>query len=86
MLPEPVLIQMEAGNRALNAVFGSKLVAKGKSLVELLQPHSIGNPFDYFFFLLKKYLVCLVINWNSYWNEALSGDVYLRNEGGSSLK
>lgn len=36
-------MQMEAGNRALNAVFASKLAAKGKSLVELLQPHSIGK-------------------------------------------
>lgn len=37
-------MQMEAGNRALNAVFASKLAAKGKSLAELLQPHSVGKP------------------------------------------
>ncbi len=46
--PDPALVQVEAGNRALKAVFGSKLAAKGKSLAELLQPHSIGN-----FFLSK---------------------------------
>lgn len=34
---------MEAGNRALKAVFASKLAAKGKSLAELLQPHSTGR-------------------------------------------
>lgn len=34
---------MEAGNRALKAVFASKLAAKGKSLAELLQPHSTGK-------------------------------------------
>lgn len=42
-LPDPALVQVEAGNRALKAVFGSKLAAKGKSLAELLQPHSIGK-------------------------------------------
>lgn len=52
---------MEAGNRALNAVFASKLAAKGKSLAELLQPHSIGKPCDgvvfvLFFFDLKPAL------------------------------
>lgn len=41
--PDPALVQMEAGNRALKAVFGSKLAAKGKSLAELLQPHSTGK-------------------------------------------
>lgn len=43
-LPDPALVQLEAGNRALKAVFGSKLAAKGKSLTELLQPHSKGKP------------------------------------------
>lgn len=40
---DPALVQMEAGNRALKAVFASKLAAKGKSLAELLQPHSTGK-------------------------------------------
>lgn len=44
-LPDPALVQVEAGNRALKAVFGGKLAAKGKSLAELLQPHSIGKLF-----------------------------------------
>lgn len=42
-LADPALVQVEAGNRALKAVFGSKLAAKGKSLAELLQPHNIGK-------------------------------------------
>lgn len=41
--PDPALVQMEAGNRALKSVFASKLAAKGKSLAELLQPHSTGK-------------------------------------------
>lgn len=45
ILPDPALVQVEAGNRALKAVFGGKLTAKGKSLAELLQPHSIGKLF-----------------------------------------
>lgn len=44
-LSDPALVQVEAGNRALKAVFGSKLAAKGKSLAELLQPHSTGKLF-----------------------------------------
>lgn len=39
---EAALIQMEAGNQALKAVFNSKLVGKGKYLTEHLQPHSTG--------------------------------------------
>lgn len=42
-VPDAALVQVEAGNRALKAVFGSKLAAKGKSLAELLQPHSTGK-------------------------------------------
>lgn len=42
-LLDSALVQVEAGNRALKAVFSSKLAAKGKSLAELLQPHSIGK-------------------------------------------
>lgn len=40
---DSALVQVEAGNRALKSVFGSKLAAKGKSLAELLQPHSTGK-------------------------------------------
>lgn len=43
MGPDPALVQVEAGNRALKSVFGSKLTAKGRSLAELLQPHSTGK-------------------------------------------
>lgn len=53
-LPDPALVQVEAGNRALKAVFGSKLAAKGKSLAELLQPHSIGKVFACLGLLLKN--------------------------------
>lgn len=45
-LTDAALVQVEAGNRALKAVFGSKLAAKGKSLAELLQPHSTGKQFS----------------------------------------
>lgn len=45
-LADAALVQVEAGNRALKAVFGSKLAAKGKSLAELLQPHSTGKQFS----------------------------------------
>ncbi|XP_041950170.1 midasin [Alosa sapidissima] len=41
--PDAVLLQLEAGNRALKAVFSSKLAVKGKSLTELLQPHSTDD-------------------------------------------
>lgn len=50
-LPDSALVQVEAGNRALKAVFASKLAARGKSLAELLQPHSTGK---LFFFLFKS--------------------------------
>ena len=43
MVSDPALVQVEAGNRALKAVFSSKLTAKGRSLAELLQPHSTGR-------------------------------------------
>ncbi|XP_054617732.1 midasin isoform X2 [Dunckerocampus dactyliophorus] len=39
-LPDVVLVQVEAGSRALKAVFSTKLAARGKSLSALLQPHS----------------------------------------------
>lgn len=42
MFAEAALIQLEAGNQALKAVFNSKLVGKGKYLTEHLQPHSTG--------------------------------------------
>lgn len=54
ILPDPALVQVEAGNRALKAVFGSKLAAKGKSLAELLQPHSIGKLCACLVLLLKN--------------------------------
>lgn len=51
---------MEAGNRALNAVFGSKLAAKGKSLAELLQPHSVGKCSVHLVHLFFVYLVSVL--------------------------
>ena len=53
--PDSALVQAEAGNRALKAVFGSKLAAKGKSLAELLQPHSIGKLCVNYVVLLSKF-------------------------------
>lgn len=43
IVSEVALVQLEAGNRALKAMFSSKLTVKGKSLTELLQPHSTGR-------------------------------------------
>lgn len=42
MFAEAALIQLEAGNQTLKAIFNSKLVGKGKYLTEHLQPHSTG--------------------------------------------
>nr|XP_057921265.1 midasin [Doryrhamphus excisus] len=39
-LPDVVLVQVEAGSRALKAAFTSNLAAQGKSLSALLQPHN----------------------------------------------
>ncbi|XP_028858240.1 midasin [Denticeps clupeoides] len=41
--PDAALLQLEAGTRALKAVFSSKLTVKGKGLTELLQPHSTDD-------------------------------------------
>ncbi|XP_061609171.1 midasin isoform X3 [Phyllopteryx taeniolatus] len=41
--PALALVQVEAGNRALKAVFSSELAAQGKSLAELLQPNNIDE-------------------------------------------
>lgn len=42
LLTDAVLVHLEAGTKALEAVFSSKLSVKGKHLTELLQPHSTG--------------------------------------------
>lgn len=56
-LLDSALVQVEAGNRALKTVFGSKIAAKGKSLTELLQPHSTGNcSVTFLFFFYQHYI------------------------------
>ncbi|KAM9355690.1 midasin [Pholidichthys leucotaenia] len=60
-VPDAALVQVEAGNRALKAVFGSKLAAKGKSLAELLQPHSID-----------EYRILVDMRWNRQYLDILA--------------
>uniref|UniRef100_A0A3Q4BJ07 Midasin n=1 Tax=Mola mola TaxID=94237 RepID=A0A3Q4BJ07_MOLML len=67
--PDSALVQLEAGNRALNAVFGSKLAAKGKSLAELLQPHSID-----------EYRILLDMRWNKQYLDILANKCNFEDE------
>ncbi|XP_011610045.2 midasin isoform X2 [Takifugu rubripes] len=68
-IPDLVLVQMEAGNRALNAVFASKLAAKGKSLAELLQPHSID-----------EYRILVDMRWNKQYLDILASKCNFEDE------
>ncbi|TKS75776.1 Midasin MIDAS-containing protein [Collichthys lucidus] len=67
--PDPALVQVEAGNRALKAVFGSKLAAKGKSLAELLQPHSID-----------EYRILVDMRWNKQYLDILANKCNFEDE------
>ncbi|XP_068197957.1 midasin isoform X4 [Antennarius striatus] len=67
--PDPALVQIEAGNRALKAVFGSKLAAKGKSLSELLQPHSID-----------EYRILVDMRWNKQYLDILANKCSFEDE------
>uniref|UniRef100_A0A3P8RPW4 Midasin n=1 Tax=Amphiprion percula TaxID=161767 RepID=A0A3P8RPW4_AMPPE len=62
------LVQVEAGNRALKAVFGSKLAAKGKSLAELLQPHNI------------EYRILVDMRWNKQYLDILANKCNFEDE------
>uniref|UniRef100_A0A3Q3KQB7 Midasin n=1 Tax=Mastacembelus armatus TaxID=205130 RepID=A0A3Q3KQB7_9TELE len=67
--PDLALVQVEAGNRALRAVFGSKLAAKGKSLAELLQPHSID-----------EYRILVDMRWNKQYLDILANKCNFEDE------
>ncbi|XP_036943295.1 midasin isoform X1 [Acanthopagrus latus] len=68
-IPDPALVQVEAGNRALKAVFGSKLAAKGKSLAELLQPHNID-----------EYRILVDMRWNKQYLDILANKCNFEDE------
>ncbi|XP_060907246.1 midasin [Labrus mixtus] len=68
-IPDPALVQVEAGNRALKAVFGGKLAAKGKSLAELLQPHNID-----------EYRILVDMRWNKQYLDILANKCNFEDE------
>ncbi|XP_023122208.2 midasin [Amphiprion ocellaris] len=68
-VPDSALVQVEAGNRALKAVFGSKLAAKGKSLAELLQPHNID-----------EYRILVDMRWNKQYLDILANKCNFEDE------
>ncbi|KAI4802110.1 hypothetical protein KUCAC02_019968, partial [Chaenocephalus aceratus] len=67
--PDPALVQLEAGNRALKAVFGGKLAAKGKSLTQLLQPHSAD-----------EYRILVDMRWNKQYLDILANKCNFEDE------
>uniref|UniRef100_M4AJ01 Midasin n=1 Tax=Xiphophorus maculatus TaxID=8083 RepID=M4AJ01_XIPMA len=64
----PALVHVEAGNRALKAVFSSTLAAKGKTLAELLQPHS------------KEYRILMDMRWNKQYLDILTNKCNFEDE------
>ncbi|XP_041660686.1 midasin isoform X2 [Cheilinus undulatus] len=68
-VPDPALVQVEAGNRALKAVFAGKLAAKGKSLAELLQPHNID-----------EYRILVDMRWNKQYLDILANKCNFEDE------
>uniref|UniRef100_A0A3B3CZB6 Midasin n=1 Tax=Oryzias melastigma TaxID=30732 RepID=A0A3B3CZB6_ORYME len=64
----PVLVQMEAGNKALKAAFKSKLGTKGKSLAEFLQPHD------------TDYRMLVDMRWNRQYLEILVNKSHFEDE------
>ncbi|TSL47560.1 Midasin [Bagarius yarrelli] len=68
-VPEAVLIQLEAGNQALKAVFNSKLVGKGKYLTEHLQPHSTDD-----------YRILVDMRWNKQYLDILANTCNFEDE------
>ncbi|KAM4522940.1 midasin [Odontesthes bonariensis] len=67
--PGPVLVQLEAGNQALKAVFSSKLASRGKSLTGLLQPHSID-----------EYRILVDMRWNKQYLDILANKCNFEDE------
>ncbi|KAM4713456.1 midasin isoform 2-T2 [Anableps anableps] len=68
-LPDPVLVQIEAGNRALKAVFNSNLAVRGKTLAELLQPHS-----------KDEYRILMDMRWNKQYLDILTNKCNFEDE------
>ncbi|XP_034018727.1 midasin-like [Thalassophryne amazonica] len=67
--PDSALVQVEAGNKALKSAFSSKLAAKGKSLTELLQPHSID-----------EYRILVDMRWNKQYLDILANKCNFEDE------
>ncbi|KAI1897419.1 hypothetical protein AGOR_G00083100 [Albula goreensis] len=67
--PDMVLIHLEAGTRALKAVFSSKLSVKGKNLTELLQPHSTDD-----------YRILVDMRWNKQYLDILANTCNFEDE------
>ncbi|XP_077567526.1 midasin isoform X1 [Stigmatopora nigra] len=63
--PDLALIQVEAGNRALKAVFSGPLAAQGKSFAELLQPENLIK-------LKDEYRILIDMRWNKQYMDILA--------------
>ncbi|GAA6099361.1 midasin isoform X1 [Tachysurus ichikawai] len=68
-VPEAALIQLEAGNQALKAIFNSKLVGKGKYLTEQIQPHSTDD-----------YRILVDMRWNKQYLDILANTCNFEDE------
>ncbi|KAJ8409756.1 hypothetical protein AAFF_G00218150 [Aldrovandia affinis] len=66
---DAVLVHLEAGTRALKAVFSSKLSSKGKHLTELLQPHSTDD-----------YRILVDMRWNKQYLDILANTCNFEDE------
>ncbi|XP_018599206.2 midasin isoform X2 [Scleropages formosus] len=66
---EEALVHLEAGTRALKAVFCSKLAVKGKNLTELLQPHSTDD-----------YRILVDMRWNKQYLDILANTCNFEDE------
>uniref|UniRef100_A0A3Q2XAQ0 Midasin AAA ATPase 1 n=1 Tax=Hippocampus comes TaxID=109280 RepID=A0A3Q2XAQ0_HIPCM len=67
--PDLALVQVEAGNRVLKAVFSCQLAAQGKSLAELLQPQSID-----------EYRILVDMRWNKQYLDILANKCNFEDE------
>ncbi|XP_072559009.1 midasin isoform X3 [Paramormyrops kingsleyae] len=68
-VPDTALVRLEAGTRALKAVFCSKLTEKGKNLTELLQPHSTDD-----------YRILVDMRWNKQYLDILANTCSFEDE------
>ncbi|XP_035384712.1 midasin isoform X1 [Electrophorus electricus] len=68
-VPDTALMQLEAGSRALKAVFNSKLISKGKYLTEHLQPHSTDD-----------YRILVDMRWNKQYLDILANTCNFEDE------